>query len=33
MLDLLIKTTIAGGDVIPHIRKNLLVGQTSEKIE
>ena len=33
-LDLLIKATIAGGGVIPHIHKNLLAGQTAgEKIE
>lgn len=29
-LDLLIKATIAGGGVIPHIHKNLLIGATGE---
>jgi len=30
---LLIKATIAGGGVIPHIHKNLLIGQNGEKLE
>jgi hypothetical protein len=31
-LDLLIKATIAGGGVIPHIHKNLLIGANRRKI-
>ena len=29
-LDTMIKATIAGGGVIPHIHKNLLIGQNEE---
>jgi histone H2A len=32
-LDIMIKATIAGGGVVPHIHKNLLIGQTESKTE